>query len=224
MLATDFQSAGRGRLGRPWSAGPGASVLCSFLIRPDCALDSPHLATAALGLAAAEAVEAVTGLRVGIKWPNDLVVGRVGAPDDRKLAGILAEAVASEGRLDAVVVGIGINVNWPDELPSELADRATSLRHLLGTEVDRTALIIELVKRAAANLNLLAEPDGPQRMQARIVERTATIGRDVRIELPDGELRGRAAGLTPDGALELETDGGTVVVSVGDVTHLRPLD
>lgn len=224
VLATDFQSAGRGRLGRPWSAGPGASVLCSFLIRPDGALDNPHLATSAVGLAAAEAVETITGLRIGIKWPNDLVVGRVDAPDDRKLAGILAEAVATGGRLDAVVVGIGLNVNWPDELPPELADRATSLRHLTGVDVDRTDLTIELVTRVGVNLGMLGEPDGPRRLQEAIVDRTATIGRTVRVERPDGELRGRAVGLTPEGALEVETDRGTVVVSVGDITHLRPID
>src|SRR4051812_27340870 len=98
----DHQTAGRGRLGRAWVAPPGASLLLSVLFRPDLAPERLHLTTAAVALAAAEACEAVAGVLPVLKWPNDLLVG------DRKLAGVLAES-----RLPAVVVGIGLNVNWP---------------------------------------------------------------------------------------------------------------
>ncbi|NLA35921.1 MAG: biotin--[acetyl-CoA-carboxylase] ligase [Actinobacteria bacterium] len=222
VLATDFQSAGRGRLGRPWSAGPGASVLCSMLIRPDGTFDNPHLATAAVGLAAAEAVEALTGRRVGIKWPNDLVAGTSDAPDDRKLAGILAEAVIGSEGIEAVVVGIGLNANWP-EIPEELSAAATAINHLVGAPVDRTDLVIELVRRVGEHLDALKVDGGAERLHAAIAERSATLGRRVRVELPDGEIIGLATGFTVEGALVVDVDGATTVVSVGDITHLRPL-
>src|SRR5690349_15935960 len=98
VLVADHQSAGRGRLGRVWEAPPGASLLMSILLRPVLGLADAHAVTAAVGLAAAYACEAVAGFRPGLKWPNDLVVG------PRKLAGILAETNLQGDRLDALVV------------------------------------------------------------------------------------------------------------------------
>jgi len=135
VAVADHQTAGRGRLGRTWEAPAGANLLCSVLLRPDLAPEERHLATAAVALAALDAVEALPpalGLagQVGVKWPNDLV-DRSG----RKLAGVLAEAdlAASPAGPPPLVVGIGINVGWPgpdDVPPPELADTATSLRRL----------------------------------------------------------------------------------------------
>lgn len=222
-LTTDFQSAGRGRLGRPWTAGPGASVIVSFLVRPPADLPSPHLATSAVGLAAAEAVEAVTGRRVGIKWPNDLVAGTSDAPDDRKLSGILAEAVVGAEGIEAVVVGIGINANWP-ELPDDLAETATALNHLVGHEIDRTELLIELVRRAGSNLDLVETAGGRAHLRERIAQRSATLGRTVRIIQSDAEIVGEARRFTDDGEIVVATEDGEMVVSVGDIVHLRPVD
>lgn len=224
VLGAEFQTAGRGRLGRDWSAGAGASILCSVLVRPAPETSSPHLATAAVGLAAAEAIEHVVGWRVGIKWPNDLVAAAAstGTHDDRKLSGILAEAVVVDGRVDAVVVGIGINVNWP-EMPAELSDTATALNHLAGHDVDRTDVVIELIRRTAMHLDAAAGPDGRVGLRDAVSARSATLGRRVRIEQPNGLLEGTAVALGPDGELVVETATGPVTVSVGDVVHLRPI-
>src|SRR2546423_3106353 len=93
-----------------------------------------HLVVAAVALAGAEAVDRVSGVRPSLKWPNDLVVG------DRKLAGVLAETDGA-----AVVVGIGVNLNWPDPLPDELAAIATAVNHLVATRpVDRDAVLAAL--------------------------------------------------------------------------------
>ena len=108
-MVADHQTAGRGRLGRAWVAPPGASLLASVLLRPTLAPERRHLLVAAAALAMAEAVEATTGVVAGLKWPNDLLVG------ERKLCGVLAEAAA-----DALVVGLGVNVEWTD-VPAELA-------------------------------------------------------------------------------------------------------
>jgi len=215
VLGADHQTAGRGRLGRTWTAPPGASLLCSVLVRPPDGTD-PHTITTALGLAAAEAVEEVVGLTVGIKWPNDLVAGRSGAPDDRKLAGVLAESTVAGGRVEAVVVGIGCNVNWPESFPDELSATATSLRHLAGHDVDRTDLVVAMLRRFEAHLA------APERLVDQVLARSATVGRAVRVERAGGDLVGTASGLTPDGRLVLAADGTTHEIAVGDVIHLRP--
>ena len=135
VAVADHQSAGRGRLGRRWEAPPGANLLVSVLLRPDLPADQRQLAGAVVALAATDAVAGVAGVDVGIKWPNDLL-----GPDGRKLAGVLAEADLSAGPTDGtlpppIVVGIGINVNWPrddGDLPAELLGSATSLCQLVG--------------------------------------------------------------------------------------------
>ena len=141
VVATDEQTAGRGRLGRPWLAEPGTSLLFSLNLRPE--IESARLpeVTILAGLATADAIDGATGLRPDIKAPNDLLVG------GRKLAGILAEA--REGR---VVLGLGINANvQPSDLPSEVDRVPTSLLAELGMSVDRArllaAILLELERR-----------------------------------------------------------------------------
>jgi BirA family biotin operon repressor/biotin-[acetyl-CoA-carboxylase] ligase len=114
VVGADHQTAGRGRRGRTWDSPPGASLLVSVVLRP-----APALVTLAAGVAAAEACEAVVGVAVGLKWPNDLLL------DGAKLGGILSELVG-----DAAVVGLGLNLAWA---PPGAA--------VLGSGVDRTALL-----------------------------------------------------------------------------------
>lgn len=141
VVATDEQTAGRGRLGRPWFAAPGTSLLFSVNLRPAVeAARLPELSIVA-GMASAKAIRCVTGLEPEIKLPNDLLV------EGRKLAGILAEA--REGR---VVLGLGVNVNVPPEdLPKEVDREPTSLLTELGRAVDRApllaAILFELERR-----------------------------------------------------------------------------
>jgi BirA family biotin operon repressor/biotin-[acetyl-CoA-carboxylase] ligase len=204
VVVADHQTAGRGRLGRSWVAPPGASLLVSVLLRPTLPPDGRHVLTAAAGLAMAEAVEATTGVVARLKWPNDLLVA------DRKLAGVLAEAVG-----DALVIGIGVNVAWPD-VPEELAAIATACNREGGRAVDRSVLLDTFLARFDAHLHDL---DAARRAyEARL----ATVGRRVRIERADGALVGTAVGVDGTGALLLATDDGTEhTVTVGDVLHLR---
>ena len=137
VVVADEQTAGRGRLGRTWEARPGSSLLVSVLLRDP---GDPARAVMAAGVALAAAVEDVAGIEVGLKWPNDLVV------DDRKLAGLLAEA---EG--DALVVGAGCNVNW-ESFPEELRATATACNLEAGRPVDHDALLDAFLDRFAAAL------------------------------------------------------------------------
>jgi BirA family biotin operon repressor/biotin-[acetyl-CoA-carboxylase] ligase len=135
VAVAEEQTEGRGRLGRPWFAPRGTSILCSVLLEPPVPEPRlPELSVVA-GEATAEAIEHSTGLEPQIKLPNDVLVG------ERKVAGILAEA--REGR---VVLGIGVNVNVPaEDLPKGLDTPATSLLVELGRPVDRAKLLVGLL-------------------------------------------------------------------------------
>jgi BirA family biotin operon repressor/biotin-[acetyl-CoA-carboxylase] ligase len=199
VAVADHQSAGRGRLGRPWTAPAGTSLLVSILVRPlDLAPERRHLVAAAVGLAAAGGCADVAGLTPGIKWPNDLLVG------DRKLAGILGEADR-----DAVVVGMGLNVG-------SAPPGGISLEEAAGRPVDRGELLAAILHRLERWLLDLDSIAGAYR------DACATIGRQVRVTVPGGELVGLAEDLDDRGCLLLRTASGVVEVCVGDVVHLRP--
>ena len=213
VAVADHQSAGRGRLGRVWEAAPGSSLLVSVLLRPALSPERLGLCSTAAGLALADAVREVAGVEAGLKWPNDLVVR------DRKLAGLLAEAELAGGTVRAVVVGAGCNLDRT-AVPPDLAEGATSVEAEAGHPVDRDAVLGAFLDSLDRRL---ADPDAlPGAARAR----SATLGRRVRIDLGGGRVvEGLAADITDTGALVVrDDDGEELVVSVGDVVHLRPVD
>jgi len=224
VVVADHQTAGRGRLGRSWEAPAGANLLVSVLLRPAIDPGQRHLATSAVALAAVDAIRAAGMLGVSIKWPNDLV-----DPEGRKLAGVLAEsdlpsASAAEGQPPPVVVGIGINVNWPateSDLPPELAGLAVSLRQSTGTRVDREALFLAFLAALEPRVADLAAPAGRARLAGDLLADCTTVGTRVRVDLPDGSFEGTATGISPEGHLVVATDGATRTVVAGDVVHVR---
>jgi BirA family biotin operon repressor/biotin-[acetyl-CoA-carboxylase] ligase len=220
VLVADFQTAGRGRLGRRWDAPAGSSLLVSVLVRPPAeTLARLHGASQAVALAARAACRDVAGFEPDLKWPNDLLVG------DRKLAGILAEAVTPPGGrvVDAVVVGMGLNVAWPPE-PTDLAISAASVA---GRPVDRDDILRSLLGHLSVRFEQWERE--PQVLLADYERSLATLGRRVRAELPDGVVVGTAVGLSAAGHLiidredreEGEGGSGRVEVSAADVVHLR---
>jgi BirA family transcriptional regulator, biotin operon repressor / biotin---[acetyl-CoA-carboxylase] ligase len=223
VLVADHQTAGRGRLDRTWEAPPGSSVLMSVGLPLDgIAPERRTLLTSALALAVTDAVA-----ELRIKWPNDLVAVAVGHDGgDRKVGGILAEAHAVPGRGAWVVIGLGLNVNWP-AIPDELSAIATSLNLLRGAAVDRDDVVAAVLSAFDRTwLPLLAPAAGaPTGLLDAYRERSATLGRPVRAELPSGELVGTAVDVEPSGALVVEdADGRRHTVTAGDVVHLRPTD
>ncbi len=238
VLVADHQTAGRGRLGRTWQAPAGGSLLCTILLRPPASVAAST--TMAVAVAAAEAVEELSGVAARLKWPNDLVWPGDGSAPDRKLAGILAEVDWPAGsqissgwrepkptdRL-VVAVGIGINVAWGDGVPADLADLAVAIDHLSDPSPapDRAALLVAMLRhldrRYAA---LLAGSEGVTELQAAWRQRSATLGRRVRIDLGADDLEGTAVDITGEGHLVVETvEGDRRTIAVGDVVHLRPL-
>jgi BirA family biotin operon repressor/biotin-[acetyl-CoA-carboxylase] ligase len=201
VVVADLQTSGRGRLDRTWEAKAGEGLLVSVLFRPgpDLPRTRWHLLTAAVALAARDACDDVASLRPDIKWPNDLMV------DDRKLAGILAEATGS-----AVVVGMGLNVKGGP--PGAACLEAES-----GRTVDRAQLLVAYLRR----LDRLA--DDWARVADQYRSSCVTVGQTVDVVTPSGTHRGvRAEALDDDGRLVISTPSGSLALSVGDVTHVRP--
>lgn len=222
VLVADHQLAGRGRLGRTWQAPPGASLLVSVLIRPPVDPGRAHLFTIAAALAAADACSELAGVRPDLKWPNDLVVG--GGAETRKLAGLLAESVIGDGQLRGLVVGLGLNVSWPTELPDDLAEIAVALNHLSEVRVDRIELLVRWLELFDEAYGRLVAPDGRGAaiLLARYRDTCATLGREVRVEVADRVLEGRAVDVSDHGHLLVEVGPDLVEVTAGDVVHVRP--
>ena len=228
VAVADHQTAGRGRLGRSWEAPAGANLLLSVLLRPTIDVSNRHLATTAVALAAVDAIGVVdprAATNVSIKWPNDLV-----ELSGRKLAGVLAEsdlgsAMAAEGLPPPVVVGIGINVNWPAtdaDLPPELVGLAVSLRQIVGAPVDREALLGALLASLEPRAARLDSVVGRARLAEDMSSHCSTIGTRVRVDLPDGSFEGTATAISPEGHLVVATGEATRTVVAGDVVHVRP--
>ena len=192
-MFADEQTAGRGRRGHTWFSPPGSGLYVSVVLAPGRARVDPEratrLLTLAVGVALADAVEAAAGLRVDLKWPNDLYVAR------RKLAGILAEAAG-----DAVVVGYGVNVTAAS-FPPDLRDRATSLESELGRACDRAVLFAETLAALDARYADLLEGRFDAILDAWRRRAPSAHGGRVRWTTPDGEASGVTAGIDDEGAL-----------------------
>ena len=238
VLVADHQTAGRGRLGRTWQAPAGGSLLCTVLVRPPAEI--APMTTMAVAVAAAQAVEDLTGCAPRLKWPNDLVWPGDGSGPDRKLAGILAEvdwpasSQASSGWAEPrpgdrllVAVGIGINVAWGPDVPADLADLAVAIDHLPAPDPapGRVDLLVAMLRRLDEHYTaLLAGTSGPEALREAWRARSATLGRRVRVDLGSDDLEGTAVDITAEGHLVVETlEGERRTIAVGDVVHLRPI-
>lgn len=215
LALTEEQTAGRGRLGRRWTAPPGTCLLWSLLFRPPAPFAwSAARTTMLCGLALWEAVTEVAGVPVALKWPNDLIVER----DDgwRKVAGMLSEVGLAGDQLAFLVVGIGLNVNVPPAALAALAPNATSLLAERGQPVDRAALLDSFLARAEARYEALRAGADPWSAWAA---RLAWLGQPVQVQTPTALVTGIMEGVDAEGGLQLRLpDGSLAGFPVGDVT------
>lgn len=202
VAVAEHQTAGRGRSGRRWDDRPGAAVLVSVLLRPPLGAPLPQLSLVA-GLATADALEALTGIPAGIKWPNDVLLG------GRKVAGILLESDA-----DAVACGIGVNVGQTEgELPTDTRVPAASLRTATGIDFDRATVLASLLDVLERHYDTWRH-DGLEPLLPALERRNALRGRRVRV----GARQGAVGALAPDGSIELALDDGTTqLVASGEL-------
>jgi BirA family biotin operon repressor/biotin-[acetyl-CoA-carboxylase] ligase len=239
VLVAEQQDAGRGRLDRRWTSPPGAGLTFSVLLRAsDVPLARWGWLPLLAGLSLVRTIRELTSVHAALKWPNDLLLGPPDAP--KKGAGLLAEVAANGASGPAVVLGVGLNVRTePDELPpggtSLLAEGADIGRHELLVALLRRLLTDEAAWRAAGG-----DPDTVG-LRADYRRVCATLGEQVRIELPGGgvavataldvdeEGRLLVRDCLPEGSFDdvaaglLRGPTGTRAIAAGDVVHLRPL-
>ena len=210
LALAEFQSAGRGRLGRSWEVPEGTSVMMSILLRPKFEPQYAPTLTLVMGMAVAKAVKKL-GFDVSIKWPNDVVVSH------KKICGILTEMGVRDGKIDYAVIGVGINVNIR-EFPEEMADKATSLYLESGREFDRSqipGLVMEAFEEYYEKFAATCDLSGLKEEYEGIL---ANYNQPVRV-LAKEPYEGVARGITDGGELLVEkTDGTIVAVSAGEVS------
>ena len=210
LALAEFQSAGRGRLGRSWEVPEGTSVMMSILLRPKFEPQYAPTLTLVMGMAVAKAVKSL-GFDVSIKWPNDVVVSH------KKICGILTEMGVRDGKIDYAVIGVGINVNIR-EFPDEMADKATSLYLESGKEFDRSqipGLVMEAFEEYYEKFAATCDLSGLKEEYESIL---ANYNQPVRV-LAKEPYEGVARGITDGGELLVEkTDGTIATVSAGEVS------
>jgi BirA family biotin operon repressor/biotin-[acetyl-CoA-carboxylase] ligase len=215
VVLAEEQTAGRGRAGRVWHSDRAVGIYVTVLLRPRLAPVQAPLLTMMAGLSARSAVQAVTGLTVDLKWPNDLLIR------GKKLGGILTEMHAEPGQIRFVIVGIGLNVNQ-EKFPGELAETATSLRVETGKAQSRMELLVRLLREFEGDYNRFLR-EGVDSVVARF-EEVSTYAKGKRVRVTNGteSYVGTTAGLGPEGLLQVERDDGKIMtVIAGDVSEAR---
>ncbi|MBI3932419.1 MAG: biotin--[acetyl-CoA-carboxylase] ligase [Acidobacteria bacterium] len=215
VVLADRQTAGRGRHGHVW-ASPAGNLCLSILLRPVWTPERTMLLPLAAGVAASEALGEF-GVEVRLKWPNDLLAG------ERKAGGILAEALSGAAGLEAVVLGIGVNVAVdPAVLPGDLRATTTSLRVETGRDVAVADVAAAVLARLAVWYDALASLGAPALLDAWRARAVPWWGHPVEVRYGDRVIRGIARGVDERGALLLEEEGGRVTaVLSGEVLELR---
>ena len=210
VVLADYQTAGRGRLGRSWLAEPGDNLLFSVIIRPTFNSDKLGFLSFFAAAAIADAIEAVTALRCETKWPNDVLL------HNRKFCGILMESAFQSTALAYVIMGIGVNVNQQKFL-GNLAGTATSLRNECNREFDRNDLFCKIMSSLESMFRDVKKGDFSAVLM-KWKARATIFGQ--RISLTQGAevIDGTAIDLAADGGLLVETETGRRVLYAGDVT------
>ncbi len=208
LFVADQQTAGRGRRANIWLAAPGESLLFSVLLRPQLELAQTSALTLAVGLALRDAIAPLLTEFVHLKWPNDLYVS------DKKLAGILVESQLQGERLQAVVVGVGLNVSTRN-FPPEIAARATSLALLGAGDVEREPLLQAVLNAMALRVDAY-QRTGVAGILDELNAADALRDRSVRVDAQQGVGRG----IDEQGRLLLEDGAGVVHAIIAGTVEL----
>lgn len=215
VVLAGTQTAGRGRQGHAWISPPG-NLFLSVLLRPGGRVAHAGLIPLAAGVAIAEALETF-GVRARLKWPNDLVVR------DRKIAGLLAEAVSGGEGIDSVVLGIGINLSLdPADVPAGLREAVTSVAMESRRTASPVGAAAETLARVAVWYHALASEGAPAVLAAWRARSVPWWGRPVEVRSGQSVVRGVARGVDERGALLLDLeDGARATLLSGEARELR---
>lgn len=216
-VVADRQTAGRGRRGRSWESPAGSSIYFTIVLRPEFAPDKASMVTLVMALSVAEAIQEVTGLATGIKWPNDIVV------NGKKVVGILTELSMTPemNEIQFLVAGVGVNVNQDslEEFPEEIRETATSLKMESGHRIARAVLLERILARFEADYEAFEQTLDLSGLKERYEAHLAGRNAGVRVLDPAGEYTGVSRGITETGELIVERDDGErVLVYAGEVS------
>jgi len=210
VVIADYQTAGRGRLGRTWLAAPGENLTFSLVLRPQIAPDAMNLLSLVVAVGIARGIEAHTGVKVLCKWPNDLLY------EGRKLAGILLEGILGADRVEAVIAGIGLNVNQ-QTFPEDLSSKATSLALATGSLHERSELFRAMLL-SLEDEYLTQAATGFQHVVERWLDHAPIIGKRISVETQGKVIEGVVRGISAGGGLIVSTQDGEQTFLAGDVT------
>ena len=213
VVIAEKQTAGRGRTGKSWES-PLGGVWLSIILAPDVDDSKIPLITLATGVAVAKTLEKIGIDNPEIKWPNDLML------NDKKVCGILTEAVTNFNKIRNVIVGVGIDANFStDELPEELKGITTTLKEELGKEVDKN-LLIKIFLEEFEEICELFNHDCHETILTEWRKRSYTIGKTVEVKKPSNKTYDAyAIGISKEGSLVVEkSDGSLEKVISGECT------
>ena len=215
VVVAEIQNRGKGRRGKTWISPPGG-VWMSIILRPDIPPSKAPQLTLVTGVAVAETLKKELKLDVGIKWPNDILIG------NKKVCGILTEVNASINKVNYVVVGIGIDMNVDVPLfPPDLQKGATSLKNELDTEINGAILVQKFLLNLEKLYKQFTDDKFPDILNEwRFLSKT--IGSKVEVRTRGKTIRGDAVGINKDGILILELDDGSLrkIIS-GECLHMN---
>jgi BirA family transcriptional regulator, biotin operon repressor / biotin---[acetyl-CoA-carboxylase] ligase len=210
VVVAGKQTAGRGRLGRKWESHEGMGIYLSVVLKPIISPEEIQIIPIAASVAVTQAIEAVTGVRTGIKWPNDIIL------DNKKVCGISTEMNSEMEKVNFIILGIGINFSQkPEDFTPELHDKAISLGCLAGenhlsTDISKKLNLIRAVLSELDRIYSLIINGHSLEIIKRWKNYTLTLNKNVRIIYRDREYTGTAMDITNDGRLVVGCDDGII--------------
>ena len=212
LVVAGHQSAGKGRRGRVWESPEGTGIYMTLILRPGIKPEQAPMLTVLMAQSVADAIQTVTGITPGIKWPNDIVM------DGRKVCGILTEMGTNGVKINYVLIGVGINVNLK-EFPEEMQDKATSLLLEGGHEYDRNQIIALVMKYFEINYEKFIQTCDFTHLLDDYHRILANLDQPVRVIDGDRSFEGICRGIDEKGELLVEKQDKEVVkVSAGEVS------
>ncbi|WP_262173033.1 biotin--[acetyl-CoA-carboxylase] ligase [Saccharococcus sp. Marseille-Q5394] len=204
LVVSEEQTAGKGRLSRPWDSAAQKGIWMSLIIRPSLMPQQAPQMTLVAAVAIVRAIENIAGIEATIKWPNDILI------NNRKVTGILTELQSEPDRVKAIILGIGMNVNQDeDDFPLELKEIATSLKIAGGKHIDRAKLIAEILFFIESYTKMYEKHGfGPIKLLWEGYSNIA--GKRIQAVMLNETVEGTALGISEEGLLELQLDDGTV--------------
>jgi BirA family biotin operon repressor/biotin-[acetyl-CoA-carboxylase] ligase len=212
LVIADSQKKGRGRLGRKWHSPPGKGLYFSLILRPELPPDRVAGLSLMAGLALIRAIIDFTGAPVQMKWPNDILFNK------KKLAGILVELVAELDRVEYMILGIGVNVNYNrKDFPLGLQRKSTSLKIITKKKIQRVALLQNILAEFESLYQIFCR-HGFKYISSELINHSAVIGNRITLSIGKGKITGKAVGFDDMGGLIVKTKQGLRSYSAGEVT------